>query len=61
MCEGRDSLIKVSGAQAPEAEITQESPQGGDQLLSGAGSAAAGTVEHELSYLHRIPTAGVRT
>src|SRR5271157_144880 len=61
MRERRDSLIEVSGAQAPEAEITQESPQRGDQLLSGAGPAVAGTVEHELSYLHCLPTAGVRT
>src|SRR5215469_11072882 len=61
MCERRDSLIEVSGAQPPEAEITQENPQGGDQLLSGASPAVAGTVEHELSYLHRLPTAGICT
>src|SRR5215470_15675498 len=60
MCEGRDSLIEVGGAQALEAEITQESPQRSDQLLSGAGPAVAGLVEHELSYLYRLPTAGVR-
>src|SRR5215472_13223997 len=61
MRERQDSLIEVCGAQAPETEITQESPQRGDQLLSCAGPAVAGTVEHELPYLHRLPTAGVCT
>jgi hypothetical protein len=61
MCECWDSLVEVSGAQSPKAEITQESPQGGDQLLSGFGPAVAGSVEHEFSYLHRFPAGGVRT
>jgi hypothetical protein len=61
MCERWDSLIEISGAQTPKAEITQESPQGGDQLLSGFGPAVAGSVEHEFSYLHRLPTGGVLT
>jgi hypothetical protein len=61
MCERRDSLIEVSGAQAPELEIPQESPQGSDQFLGGASPAVAGTLKHELSYLHRFPTRGVPT
>jgi len=61
MCERWDSLVEVSGAQTPKAEITQESPQGGDELLSGFGPAVAGSVEHEFSYVHRFPTGGVRT
>jgi hypothetical protein len=61
MCECWDSLIEISGAQTPKTEITQESPQGGDQLLSGFSPAVAGSVEHEFSYLHRFPTGGVRT
>jgi hypothetical protein len=61
MCERWDSLIEISGAQTPKAEITQESPQRGDELLSGFGPAVAGSVEHEFSYLHRSPTGGVRT
>jgi hypothetical protein len=61
MRERRDSLIEVGGTQAPKAEITQESPQRSDQLLSGAGPALSGLVEHELPYLLRIPTAGVCT
>jgi hypothetical protein len=61
MCERRDSLIEVSGAQAPELEIPQESPQGSDQFLGGASPAVAGTLKHELSYLHRFPTGGVLT
>jgi hypothetical protein len=61
MCERWDSLIEISGAQTPKAEITQESPQGGNQFLSGFGPAVAGSVEHEFSYVHRFPTGGVRT
>jgi hypothetical protein len=52
---------RCGGAKTPKAEITQESPQGGDQLLSGFGPAVAGSVEHEISYLHRFPAGGVRT
>jgi hypothetical protein len=61
MGERWDSLVEVSGAQTPKAEITQESPQRGDELLSGFGSAVAGSVEHEFSYLHRFPGGGFRT
>ena len=61
MGEGRDGLIEVRGAQAPEAEITQESPQGGDQVSSRGSPAVAGSVERELSYLHCLPTAGIGT
>jgi hypothetical protein len=61
MGERWDSLIEISGAQTPKAEITQESPQGGDQLLSGFGPAVAGSVEHEFAYLHRFPSGGIRT
>jgi len=61
MCERRDSLIEVSGAQAPELEISQESPQGSDQFLGGVSPAVAGSGKHELSYLHRFPTRGVPT
>jgi hypothetical protein len=61
VCERWDSLVEVSGAQTPKAEITQKSPQGGDQLLSGFGPAVAGSVEHEFSYLQCFPTGRVRT
>jgi hypothetical protein len=61
MCECWDSLVEVSGAQTPKAEITQESAQRGDELLSGFGPAVAGSVEHEFAYLHRIPGGGIRT
>ena len=61
MCERWDRLIEISGAQTPKTEITQESPQGGNQFLSGFGPAVAGSVKHEFSYVHRFPTGGVRT
>jgi hypothetical protein len=51
----RNSLIEVGGALPAKAEVTQESPQGCDQFLSGAGPALAGTVEYELPYLLCTP------
>ena len=61
MGEGWDSLVEIRRAQAPKMKITQESPQGGDELLSTFRPAVAGSLEHELPNLDCLPTAGVRT
>jgi hypothetical protein len=59
MCQRRNGLIEAGATLALGTQITQESPNGSDQLFSSTGPTLTGTFEQKRAHSLGIPLARI--